>query len=140
MKLDSDYNAIEREYNNIFNQDKRIERYKTIRKCMINEIECMNKELKELNNQDGIIAEMKTHELVVSSDIIQDGINCLDRLMKQTEEAQTNAKVRYLSETMAVIHDKSIEALKKELDSKAFFNEETEETSLEQAYIEMGWK
>lgn len=72
--------------------------------------------------------------------ILQDGVKCLNSLIKQTEEAQTSAKVRYLSETMEKIHFKALEILKEDMKKASFFDKYPNEISLEQAYKEMGWK
>lgn len=140
MQLLSDYIDIEKEFNNIFVLDKKLERYKLIKDSMISEINSIKIELEKLENKDGINAEMKTFEESASLNILQEGVKCLNRLIKQTEEAQTNAKVRYLSETMEKIHVKALETLKEDMKKASFFDEYPNEISLEQAYIEMGWK
>lgn len=140
MQLVSDYIEIEKEFNNISSLEKRKERYKLIRNSMIIEIDAIKKELKKLENKDGINIEMRTFEASESLNILQEGVKCLNRLIKQTEEAQTNAKVRYLSETMEKIHVKALETLKEDMKKAIFFDEYPKEISLEQAYIEMGWK
>lgn len=140
MQLVSDYMEIEKEFNNIFILDKRLERYKLIKNSMNIEINSLKKELKNLENKDGINVEVKSFEELASLNILQEGVKCLNRLIKQTEEAQTNAKVRYLSETMEKIHVKALETLKEDMKKASFFDEYPNEISLKQAYIEMGWK
>lgn len=140
MQLVSDYIDIEKEFNNILILDKRLERYKLIKDSMISEINSIKIELEKLENKDGINAEMKTFEASASLNILQEGVKCLNSLLKQTEEAQTNAKVRYLSETMEEIHLKALETLKEDMKKANFFDEYPNEISLKQAYIEMGWK
>ena len=107
---------------------------------MISEINSIKIELEKLKNKDGINAEMETFEASASLDILQDGVKCLNSLIKQTEEAQTSAKVRYLSETMKKIHFKALETLKEDMKKASFFDEYPNEISLKQAYKEMGWK
>ena len=100
----------------------------------------LKNELEKLENKDGINVEMKTFEASASLNVLQEGVKCLNSLIKQTEEAQTNAKVRYLSETMEKIHVKALETLKEDMKKASFFDEYPNEISLKQAYIEMGWK
>lgn len=140
MQLVSDYIDIEKEFNNIFILDKRLERYKLIKNSMTIEINSIKNELEKLENKDGINAEMKTFEALASLNVLQEGVKCLNSLIKQTEEAQTNVKVRYLSETMEKIHVKALETLKEDMKKASFFDEYPNEISLKQAYIEMGWK
>ena len=140
MQLASNYTGIEKEFNNILILDKRLERYKLIKRSMVIEINSIKNELKKLENKDGINAEMKTFEASASLNILQDGLKCLNSLIKQTEEAQTSAKARYLSETMEKIHFKALEILKEDMRKASFFDEFPNEISLEQAYKEMGWK
>ena len=140
MQLVSDYIDIEKEFNNIFVLDKRLERYKLIKNSMTIEINSIKNELEKLENKDGINVEMKTFEASASLNVLQEGVKCLNSLIKQTEEAQTNAKVRYLSETMEKIHVKVLETLKEDMKKASFFDECPDEISLKQAYIEMGWK
>lgn len=140
MQLVSDYIDIEKEFNNIFILDKRLERYKLIKNSMTIEINSIKNELEKLENKDGINVEMKTFEASASLNVLQEGVKCLNSLIKQTEEAQTNAKVRYLSETMEKIHVKALETLKEGMKKASFFDEYPNEISLKQAYIEMGWK
>lgn len=140
MQLVSDYIDIEKEFNNIFILDKRLERYKLIKNSMTIEINSIKNELEKLENKDGINVEMKTFEASASLNVLQEGVKCLNSLIKQTEEAQTNAKVRYLSETMEKIHVKALETLKEDMKKANFFDEYPNEISLKQAYIEMGWK
>lgn len=140
MQLVSEYIDIEKEFNNIFFLDKRLERYKLIKNSMTIEIGAIKKELKNLENKDGLNAEMKTFEASASLNTLQEGVKSLNSLIKQTEEAQTNAKARYLSETMEKIHLKALEILKEDMRKESFFHECPNEISLKQAYIEMGWK
>jgi CII-binding regulator of phage lambda lysogenization HflD len=140
MQLLSDYIDIEKEFNNIFVLDKRLERYKLMKDSMAIEINSIKNELEKLENKDGINAEMETFEASASLNTLQDGVKCLNSLIKQTEEAQTSAKVRYLSETMEKIHFKALETLKEDMKKASFFDEYPNEISLEQAYKEMGWK
>lgn len=140
MQLTSDYIDITKEFNDILILEKRLERYKFIKESMTIEINSIKDELKKLKNKDGINAEIETFEASASLDILQDGVKCLNSLIKQTEEAQTNAKVRYLSETMEKIHFKALETLKEDMKKASFFDEFPNEISLEQAYKEMGWK
>lgn len=140
MQLTSDYIDITKEFNDILILEKRLERYKLIKESMTIEINSIKDELKKLKNKDGINAEIETFEASASLDILQDGVKCLNSLIKQTEEAQTNAKVRYLSETMKKIHFKALETLKEDMKKASFFDEFPNEISLEQAYKEMGWK
>lgn len=140
MQLASDYTDIEKEFNNILILDKRLERYKLIKESMTIEINSIKNELKKLENKDGINAEIETFEVSESLNILQDGVKCLNSLIKQTEEAQTNAKTRYLSETMEKIHFKALEILKEDMKKASFFDEYPNEISLKQAYEEMGWK
>lgn len=140
MQLASNYTGIEKEFNNILILDKRLERYKLIKRSMVIEINSIKNELKKLENKDGINAEMETFEASASLNILQDGLKCLNSLIKQTEEAQTSAKARYLSETMEKIHFKALEILKEDMRKASFFDEFPNEISLEQAYKEMGWK
>lgn len=140
MQLLSDYIDIEKEFNNIFVLDKRLERYKLIKDSMTSEINSIKNELEKLENKDGINAEMETFEASASLNTLQDGVKCLNSLIKQTEEAQTSAKVRYLSETMKKIHFKALEELEKDIKKASFFDKYPNEISLEQAYKEMGWK
>lgn len=140
MQLASDYTSVEKEFDNILILDKRLERYKLIKDSMTSEINSIEIELKKLENKDGINAEMKTFEASASLNTLQDGVICLNNLIKQTEEAQTSAKVRYLSETMEKIHFKALEALEKDMKNASFFDKYPNEISLEQAYKEMGWK
>lgn len=140
MQLVSDYIDIEKEFNNILILDKRLERYKLIKDSMFSEIDSIKNELEKLENKDGMNAEMKTFEASASLNILQEGVKCLNSLIKQTEEAQTNAKGRYLSETMEKIHVKALETLKEDMKKASFFDEYPNEISLKQAYIEMGWK
>ena len=83
---------------------------------------------------------METFEASASLNTLQDGVKCLNSLINQTEEAQTSAKVRYLSETMEKIHFKALETLKEDMKKASFFDEYPNEISLKQAYKEMGWK
>lgn len=140
MQLVSDYIDIEKEFNNIFILDKRLERYKLIKNSMTIEINSIKNELEKLENKDGINVEMKTFEASASLNVLQEGVKCLNSLIKQTEEAQTSAKVRYLSETMEKIHVKVLETLKEDMKKASFFDEYPNEISLKQAYKEMGWK
>lgn len=140
MQLASDYTSIEKEFNNILILDRRLERYKLIKNSMTIEIDSIKNELEKLENKDGINAEMETFEASASLNILQDGVKCLNSLIKQTEEAQTSAKVRYLSETMEKIHFKALEILKEDMKKASFFDKYPNEISLEQAYKEMGWK
>lgn len=140
MQLASNYTGIEKEFNNILILDKRLERYKLVKRSMVIEINSIKNELKKLENKDGINAEMETFEASASLNILQDGLKCLNSLIKQTEEAQTSAKARYLSETMEKIHFKALEILKEGMRKASFFDEFPNEISLEQAYKEMGWK
>lgn len=140
MQLTSDYIGITKEFNDILILEKRLERYKLIKKSMTVEINSIKDELKKLKNKDGINAEIETFEASASLDILQDGVKCLNSLIKQTEEAQTNAKVRYLSETMEKIHFKALEILKEDMKKAIFFDEYPNEISLKQAYEEMGWR
>lgn len=140
MQLLSDYIDIEKEFNNIFILDKRLERYKLIKNSMTIEINSIKNELEKLENKDGINVEMKTFEASASLNVLQEGVKCLNSLIKQTEEAQTNAKARYLSETMEKIHVKALETLKEDMKKASFFDEYPNEISLKQAYKEMGWK
>lgn len=140
MQLLSDYIDIEKEFNNIFVLDKRLERYKLMKDSMAIEINSIKNELEKLENKDGINAEMETFEASASLNTLQDGVKCLNSLIKQTEEAQTSAKVRYLSETMEKIHFKALEALEKDMKNASFFDERLNEISLKEAYEEMGWK
>lgn len=140
MQLISDYIDIEKEFNNILILDKRLERYKLIKKSMTIEINSIKNELKKLENKDGINAEIEAFEASASLNILQDGVKCLNSLIKQTEEAQANAKARYLSETMEKIHFKALEILKEDMRKASFFDEFPNEISLKQAYKEMGWK
>lgn len=140
MQLLSDYIDIEKEFNNIFVLDKRLERYKLIKGSIIGEINSIKIELEKLKNKDGINAEMETFEASASLNTLQDGVKCLNSLIKQTEEAQTSAKVRYLSETMEKIHFKALETLKEDMKKASFFDEYPNEINLKQAYKEMGWK
>lgn len=140
MQLASNYIDIEKEFNNILILEKRLERYKLIKNSMTIEIDSIKNELEKLENKDGINAEMKTFEASASLNILQDGVKSLNSLIKQTEEAQTNAKVRYLSETMEKIHFKALEILKEDMKKASFFDECPNEISLKQAYEEMGWK
>lgn len=140
MQLASNYTGIEKEFNDILILDKRLERYKLIKCSMVNEINSIKNELKKLENKDGINAEMETFEASASLNILQDGLKCLNSLIKQTEEAQTSAKARYLSETMEKIHFKALEILKEDMRKASFFDEFPNEISLKQAYKEMGWK
>lgn len=140
MQLGSNFIEIEKEFNNILILDKRLERYKLIKNSMTIEIDSIKNELEKLENKDGINAEMKTFEASASLDILQDGVKSLNSLIKQTEEAQTSAKVRYLSETMEKIHFKALEILKEDMKKASFFDECPNEISLKQAYKEMGWK
>ena len=140
MQLASNYTGIEKEFNNILILDKRLERYKLVKRSMVIEINSIKNELKKLENKDGINAEMETFEASASLNILQDGLKCLNSLIKQTEEAQTSAKARYLSETMEKIHFKALEILKEDMRKASFFDEFPNEISLEQAYKEMGWK
>lgn len=87
MQLVSDYIDIEKEFNNILITDKRLERYKLIKDSMISEIDSIKNELEKLENKDGINAEMKTFEALASLNILQEGVKCLNSLIKQTEEA-----------------------------------------------------
>ena len=93
-QLASNYTGIEKEFNNILILDKRLERYKLIKRSMVIEINSIKNELKKLENKDGINAEMETFEASASLNILQDGFKCLNSLIKQTEEAQTSAKAR----------------------------------------------
>lgn len=120
MQLASNYTGIEKEFNNILILDKRLERYKLIKCSMVNEINSIKNELKKLENKDGINAEMETFEASASLNILQDGLKCLNSLIKQTEEAQTSAKARYLSETMEKIHFKALEILKEDMRKASF--------------------
>lgn len=140
MQLTSDYISIEKEFNNILILDKRLERYKLIKNNMTTEINSIKNELEKLENKDGINVEMKTFEASASLNILQEGVKCLNSLIKQTEEAQTNAKTRYLSETMEKIHFKALETLKEDMKKASFFDEYPNEISLKQAYEEMGWR
>lgn len=140
MQLTSDYIDIEKEFNNILILDKRLERYKLIKNNMTTEINSIKNELEKLENKDGINVEMKTFEASASLNILQEGAKCLNSLIKQTEEAQTNAKTRYLSETMEKIHFKALETLKEDMKKANFFDEYPNEISLKQAYEEMGWR
>lgn len=140
MQLASDYISIEKEFDNILTLGKRLERYKLIKNSMTIEINSIKNELKKLENKDGINAEMKTFEVSASLNTLQEGVKCLNSLIKQTEEAQASAKVRYLSETMEKIHVKALETLKEDMKKASFFDEYPNEVSLKQAYIEMGWK
>lgn len=140
MQLLSDYIDIEKEFNNIFVLDKRLERYKLMKDSTAIEINSIKNELEKLENKDGINAEMETFEASASLNTLQDGVKCLNSLIKQTEEAQTSAKVRYLSETMEKIHFKALETLKEDMKKASFFDEYPNEISLKQAYKEMGWK
>lgn len=140
MQLASDYISIEKEFNNILILDKRLERYKLIKNSMTIEINSIKDELKKLENKDGINVEMKTFEASASLNILQEGVKCLNSLIKQTEEAQTSAKARYLSETMEKIHFKALEILEEDMKKAIFFDEYPNEISLKQAYEEMGWK
>ena len=140
MQLLSDYIDIEKEFNNIFVLDKRLERYKLMKDSMAIEINSIKNELEKLENKDGINAEMETFEASASLNTLQDGVKCLNSLIKQTEEAQTSAKARYLSETMEKIHFKALETLKEDMKKASFFDEYPNEISLKQAYKEMGWK
>lgn len=140
MQLTSNYISITKEFNDILILEKRLERYKLIKESMTIEINSIKDELKKLKNKDGINAEIETFEASASLDILQDGVKCLNSLIKQTEEAQTNAKVRYLSETMEKIHFKALETLKEDMKKASFFDEYPNEISLKQAYEEMGWK
>lgn len=140
MQLPSNYTGIEKEFNNILILSKRLERYKLIKESMTIEINSIKNELKKLENKDGINAEIETFEASESLNILQDGVKCLNSLIKQTEEAQTNAKTRYLSETMEKIHFKVLETLKEDMKKASFFDKYPNEISLEQAYKEMGWK
>lgn len=140
MQLLSDYIDIEKEFNNIFVLDKRLERYKLMKDSMAIEINSIKNELEKLENKDGTNAEMETFEASASLNTLQDGVKCLNSLIKQTEEAQTSAKVRYLSETMEKIHFKALETLKEDMKKASFFDEYPNEISLKQAYKEMGWK
>lgn len=140
MQLASDYISIEKEFNNILILDKRLERYKLIKNSMTIEINSIKDELKKLENKDGINVEMKTFEASASLNILQEGVKCLNSLIKQTEEAQTSAKARYLSEIMEKIHFKALEILKEDMKKASFFDEYPNEISLKQAYEEMGWK
>ena len=110
MQLASDYTSIEKEFNNILILDKRLERYKLIKNSMTIEINSIKNELEKLENKDGVNAEMETFEASASLNTLQDGVICLNSLIKQTEEAQTSAKVRYLSES---VKQKSIKTYKK---------------------------
>lgn len=140
MQLVSDYIDIEKEFNNIFVLDKKLERYKLMKDSMAIEINSIKNELEKLENKDGINAEMETFEASASLNTLQDGVKCLNSLIKQTEEAQTSAKVRYLSETMEKIHFKALETLEEDMKKASFFDEYPNEISLKQAYKEMGWK
>lgn len=140
MQLTSDYISIEKEFNDILILDKRLERYKLIKNNMTTEINSIKNELEKLENKDGINVEMKTFEASASLNILQEGVKCLNSLIKQTEEAQTNAKTRYLSETMEKIHFKALETLKEDMKKASFFDEYPNEISLKQAYEEMGWR
>ena len=140
MQFASDYTSIEKEFDNILILDKRLERYKLIKDSMISEIDSIKIELKKLENEDGVNAEMETFEALASLDILQKGVKCLNSLIKQTEEAQTSAKVRFLNETMEKIHFKAVEILKEDMRKANFFDEYPNEITLEQAYKEMGWK
>lgn len=140
MQLASDYVSIKKEFDNILILDKRLERYKLIKNSMTIEIDSIKNELEKIENKDGINAEMTTFEASASLNILQEGVKCLNSLIKQTEEAQTSAKVRYLSETMEKIHVKALETLKEDMKKASFFDEYPNEISLKQAYIEMGWK
>lgn len=120
MQLLSDYIDIEKEFNNIFVLDKRLERYKLMKDSMAIEINSIKNELEKLENKDGINAEMETFEASASLNTLQDGVKCLNSLIKQTEEAQTSAKVRYLSETMEKIHFKALETLKEDMKKASF--------------------
>lgn len=140
MQLLSDYIDIEKEFNNIFVLDKRLERYKLMKDSMAIEINSIKNELEKLENKDGINAEMETFEASASLNTLQDGVKCLNSLIKQTEEEQTSAKVRYLSETMEKIHFKALETLKEDMKRASFFDEYPNEINLKQAYKEMGWK
>ena len=140
MQLASDYTDIEKEFNNILILDKRLERYKLIKKSMTIEINSIKNGLEKLENKDGINVEMETFEASASLNILQDGVKCLNSLIKQTEEEQTNAKARYLSETMEKIHFKALEILKEDMKKASFFDEYPNEISLKQAYEKMGWK
>lgn len=140
MQLTSDYISIEKEFNNILILDKRLERYKLIKNNMTTEINSIKNELEKLENKDGINVEMETFEASASLNILQEGVKCLNSLIKQTEEAQTNAKTRYLSETMEKIHFKALETLKEDMKKASFFDEYPNEISLKQAYEEMGWR
>ena len=140
MQLLSDYIDIEKEFNNIFVLDKRLERYKLMKDSMAIEINSIKNELEKLENKDGINAEMETFEASASLNTLQDGVKCLNSLIKQTEEEQTSAQVRYLSETMEKIHFKALETLKEDMKRASFFDEYPNEINLKQAYKEMGWK
>ena len=129
MQLLSDYIDIEKEFNNIFVLDKRLERYKLMKDSMAIEINSIKNELEKLENKDGINAEMETFEASASLNTLQDGVKCLNSLIKQTEEAQTSAKVRYLSETMEKIHFKALETLKEDMKKASFFDEYPNEIS-----------
>ena len=140
MQLTSNYIGIGKEFNNILILEKKLERYKLIKESMTIEINSVKDELKKLENKDGINAEIETVEASASLNILQDGVKCLNSLIKQTEEAQTNAKARYLSETMEKIHFKALEILKEDMKKASFFDEYPNEISLKQAYKEMGWR
>lgn len=140
MQLASDYTSIEKEFDNILTLVKRLKRYKLMKDSMAIEINSIKIELKKLENKDGINAEMETFEASASLSTLQEGVECLNSLIKQTEKAQINAKERYLSKTMDKIHFKALEDLEKDMKNARFFDECPNEISLKEAYKEMGWK